>query len=195
MSREPLNAEWVRRGRWSRLYLVDNSGGHVHHTMRCKTCYPTTRFVWLPEYSDKPAAEVVADAGALTCLDCFGSVRETILRERGIDPAKAKTKIEAPERRAARLAREAAKAERQRKAEIAGIVDAETGGELRVDFCGHPETLKTLRTARTWLTDNFTWSPKPAADVARVVEAIAKKEGKDECVVIAEARRRAAHRK
>lgn len=192
----PFDAEFDRRGGWSRLYLVDNSGGHVHRTMHCSTCFPTTQFTWLPEYSDKPATEVVEAAGALTCLVCFGSVRETILRERGVDPTKAKTTIEAPVRKAARLEREAAKAERQRKAEIAGITDAETGGELRVAWLGtSTEVLKTLRTARTWLTDNYTWTPHPAADVAKVVAAIAKKECKDGTTVIAEAKRRAANRK
>lgn len=191
----PYDAEFARRGGWSRLYLVDNSGGHVHRTMSCSTCFPTTQFTWLPEYSDKPATEVVEAAGALTCLVCFGSVRETILRERGVDPTKAKTTIEAPARKAARLEREAAKAERVRKAEIAGITDAETGGELWVAEFGYQTTLKTARTARTWLADHFTWSPKPAADVARVVAAIAKKEGKDGASVIAEAQRRAANRK
>jgi hypothetical protein len=45
------------------------------------------------------------------------------------------------------------------------------------------------------LTDHFTWTPRPAADVAKVVAAIAKKEDKDETTVIAEARKRAANRK
>ncbi len=195
----PFDAEFDRRGGWSRLYLVDNSGGHVHRTMACSTCFVTTQFTWLPEYSDKPATEVVEAAGALTCLVCFGSVRDAILRERGIDPMKQATKIEAPARRAARLEREAKAAAKRAKAEAAGITDAETGGELRVAWLSSStEVLKTLRTARTWLTDHFAYDgayAKPAADVARVVAAIAKKEGKDEAAVIAEAQQRAAKRR
>lgn len=192
----PYDAEYIRRGRWSRVYLVDNSGGHVHRTMACDTTYQTTRFIWLPEYSGKPDAEVISDAGALTCLTCFGGIRDEILRERGVDPTAAKTRIEAPARRAARLEREAARAARDVKAAKAGIVDAATGGELRVAWLTNStEVLKTLRTARTWLTDHFTWTAKPAADVAKVVAAIAAKEGKDEATVIAEAKRRAANRK
>jgi hypothetical protein len=192
----PYDAEYVRRGRWTRVYLVDNNGGHVHRTMSCDTCFPSTRFVWLPEYSGRPDAEVIADAGALTCLTCFGGIRDEILHERGVDPTAARTKIEAPARRAARLEREAAKAARDAKAAKAGILDAETGGELRVAWLGGTEVLRTLRTARTWLTDQYDWkSNVNAADVARVVAATAKKEGKDAATVIAEAKQRAARRK
>lgn len=193
----PFDAEFDRRGGWSRLYLVDNSGGHVHSTMDCKTCFTTTEFVWLPEYSDKPATEVVEAAGALTCLTCFGSVRETIRRKRGVDPTKAKTAIEAPARKAARLEREAKAAAKAEKVRITGITDAETGGPLRIKEHSYGETLNTVRTARIWLTDSYgpyAYS-RDAANLARVVAAIAKKEGKDEATVIAEAKQRAAKRK
>jgi hypothetical protein len=40
----PLHEEFVRRGGWTRAFLVTNTGGHVHRTMDCRTCFPTTQF-------------------------------------------------------------------------------------------------------------------------------------------------------
>jgi hypothetical protein len=58
----PHHAEFNRRGGWFRAWLVDNASGHIHSSMDCSTCYPTTEFVWLPEYSGRTEAELIADA-------------------------------------------------------------------------------------------------------------------------------------
>lgn len=63
-----LDAEYTG---WSRFFLVP--GGHIHSSMHCSTCYPTTEFGWLPELSGKSEAEAVAEQGALLCTVCYPS--------------------------------------------------------------------------------------------------------------------------
>jgi len=54
---------------WSRFYVV--GGGHIHSTMECSTCYPTTLFGWLPELSGHEEREAVAACGPMLCSVCF----------------------------------------------------------------------------------------------------------------------------
>lgn len=65
--------EFARRGGWSRFFLVQASNGHIHSSMNCSTCYPTTQFGWLPEVSGQTEAEAVANYGAILCTVCFPS--------------------------------------------------------------------------------------------------------------------------
>lgn len=67
----PFEREYVRRGGWSRFYLVQNNGGHIHSSQRCSTCFITTRFGWLPSVSGKTEAEAVAEFGAILCTVCY----------------------------------------------------------------------------------------------------------------------------
>lgn len=69
----PYEAEYTRRGGWSRFYLVQNNGGHIHSSQRCNTCYITTQFGWLPSVSGQTEAEAVAEFGAILCTVCFPS--------------------------------------------------------------------------------------------------------------------------
>ncbi len=53
---KPYDDEFVRRGGWTRAFLVQQANGHVHNTMRCSTCNrggELTRFAWMTEYSGK----------------------------------------------------------------------------------------------------------------------------------------------
>lgn len=59
------------RGGWSRFFLVQGPGGHIHSSMNCFTCRATTVFAWLPEVSGKTEAEAVAEHGAILCTVCF----------------------------------------------------------------------------------------------------------------------------
>lgn len=68
----PLNAEHTRRP-WSRFFLVTSSDGHIHSSMHCSTCRPTTAYGWLPQLSGKTEADAVADQGPLLCTVCFPS--------------------------------------------------------------------------------------------------------------------------
>lgn len=66
---ETLNAQYTG---WSRFFLVTSSaGGHIHRSMSCSTCHPTTRYGWLPQLSGLTEADAVADQGPLLCSVCF----------------------------------------------------------------------------------------------------------------------------
>lgn len=71
----PYQAEFKAR-RWSRFFLVQNNGGHIHSSMDCSTCNKrgqATRFGWLPELSGKTEPEAVAEHGAILCTVCYPS--------------------------------------------------------------------------------------------------------------------------
>lgn len=139
-----LTAEYERRGRWTRLYVVDNNNGHAHRTTACSTTYATTDFYWFPEYSGKTDEEIVALTGAQTCLVCFGSQREAIESGRP-------SKIETPNQAKSRAEREAqAAVTAAKKAKAAGnaITDVD-GSPLRSEY----GVLKTLRSAQIAAVD------------------------------------------
>lgn len=72
---EPLEAEYLRRGRWARYYrVVTNGEGHVHGSRSCHTCYPTTRYAWLPGLSGNGELEAVDAYGREMCSICFPTV-------------------------------------------------------------------------------------------------------------------------
>jgi hypothetical protein len=66
----PYESEYRRRP-WTRFFLVQNNGGHIHSSMACSTCYPTTRFGWLPELSGQSEPEAVKVHGAILCTVCY----------------------------------------------------------------------------------------------------------------------------
>lgn len=73
----PLNAEFTRRGGWSRYFLVQQHNGHYHLDMNCQTCNngrEATRFVWNPEMSGMTEADAFTELGrraATLCSVCF----------------------------------------------------------------------------------------------------------------------------
>jgi len=84
----PLNAEFTRRGGWPRFFLVTNSNGHIHRSMSCSTCRPTTQYAWLPEMSGKSEDEALAElaeGGAILCSVCFPSAPVEWTRKRDAD--------------------------------------------------------------------------------------------------------------
>ncbi len=202
--------EWVRRGRWTRYYLVTNTNGHVHKDMDCTTCFFTTQYAWLTEQSGMSAEDLVELAGEKACTTCFSWAP--------VDVLKRKTKLEAPEQKKVRLEREAKRAAAAAKKAAKAIANPD-GTPLEVfdwhvpekrvvDRSGnvvkvHPahdryETLKTLHAAKGWLTESQeTWlgASKRTADIHRVADAIAHKEGKTREQVIDEALKRAGRRK
>jgi hypothetical protein len=203
----PREAQYNDR-RWTRYYLVDNTNGHVHKDEHCDTCFPTTRYAWLVEQSGMSAEDLVVLAGEKACTVCFPWAPVDILKQ--------KTKLEAPERKAARLEREAKKAEREAKKAAKAIANPD-GSPLEVFDWRVPErqrqtrnglvtepahdrfqTIATLAAARSWLADQYeAWRGNNGThrNVNNVAEAIAHKEGKTAEVVIEEAKKRAARRK
>lgn len=73
---EARNAEFQRRGGWSRFFLVQQANGHVHTSMDCGTCNhrgKATQFAWLPELSGQTEADAVAAHGPILCSVCLPS--------------------------------------------------------------------------------------------------------------------------
>lgn len=64
---------FLARGGWSRFFLVENTNGHIHSSMHCSTCRPTTQFSWLPTVSGKTEKDAVAEHGPMLCTVCFPS--------------------------------------------------------------------------------------------------------------------------
>lgn len=58
---------------WSRFFLVQNSGGHIHRDMSCGTCFPTTQYAWLTELSGLTEADAVDEYGEILCSVCYPS--------------------------------------------------------------------------------------------------------------------------
>lgn len=112
-----LNAEYARRGGWTRYYMVDNTGGHLHTTTACRNTYRTTPWYWMTGMSGLTSAEAVALGGGLSCLTCFPGLREIIEENRPC-------RIETLNQRKSREQREAdakAKAEKAAKAAVKAI--------------------------------------------------------------------------
>jgi hypothetical protein len=100
---------------WTRAFLVVNNNGHVHSSLNCSTCFPTTRYQWLIQYSNDDEATIVDDAGQDACTICYPSApAETLNRPSRIVTAdkiaKAQAKAEREAKKAERIAKEKANA-------------------------------------------------------------------------------------
>jgi hypothetical protein len=77
---DEVDKEFIRRGGWTRAFIVRGNDGHIHKDMHCRTCRITTQYGWLPEYSGKDEAEIVADAGDRACTVCYPSAPVDVLK-------------------------------------------------------------------------------------------------------------------
>lgn len=71
---KPYDAEFTRRGGWSRFFLVDAVNGHIHASMHCSTCNKrgkATQFSWLPSVSGETEKAAVEEFGSRLCSVCF----------------------------------------------------------------------------------------------------------------------------
>lgn len=102
--RTELNAIY-KSDPWNRAYLVVSSAGHVHKDFDCSTCFPSTRYAWLVEYSNDEEITIVEAAGELACTVCYPSAPAEVLNR----PSRIVT--------ADRIAKEKARAERQAKSD------------------------------------------------------------------------------
>jgi hypothetical protein len=101
-----LNQIWIDNGRWSRTFVVPS--GHVHSSMDCHTCYPTTRYFWYVEFSGAEEAEIVENAGDRACTICYPTApvdRPTTM----YTPDEKQAKVDAEARAQAKIERDAAK--------------------------------------------------------------------------------------
>ena len=100
---------------WTRAFLVIASNGHVHSSMDCSTCFPTTRYQWLIQYSNDDEKTIVEDAGKDACTICYPSAPAEVLNRpsrivTADKVAKAAAKAERDAKKAARIAKEKANA-------------------------------------------------------------------------------------
>jgi len=178
---------------WSRAFLVKNSNGHIHASMNCGTCFPTTQYIWLTDLSGQDRLEIAGLAGEKACSVCYPDApSEYFLR---------KCQLEDPSVVKAREERAIAKAEREAKRIAVGISNPD-GSELRVASWSdsYKETLKTERTARIWAKNQMVWVASSSSkkdyrlekraetivEIEKVLVAIANKTGQDLEVVRAE---------
>lgn len=178
---EPFEKQWEENGRWSRAFLVTNGNGHVHKTRNCSTCYPTTEFVWLPQYSGQSEDLIVEEAGSSACTICFPSSPVEVL-------ARA-SKIEDPTKRQERAER-AAEKEKKAKEMASKSITNKDGSPLKTNGYG---LVKTSRTAEVEAVNALEYilvhekgirpigNPKFLSelqeDYAMLVEALANKAG------------------
>lgn len=134
--------EYDRRGRWTRAFIVTNANGHVHSSMNCSTCRPTTRYAWVTDYSGKSEEEIVSAAGERACTTCYPSAP--------VDVRNSPTRIFTPEERERQQAREerARAREEREQARASKAVTAPDGSELKL--AGRwGEVIRTETTARS----------------------------------------------
>lgn len=172
----PYEAEYERRGRWTRAFLVQNSNGHVHSSRSCSTCYPTTRYHWILEFSGSTEQDVVAAARASACTECYPSAP--------VDLRSQPSLIEDPVKAAARAERAQAKAVRDAAAAAKAIANPD-GSTLKTSY----GTIRTERTAEieyvSTAADIRGWQPwmnqeslvRRQTDAQRILEALAHKRG------------------
>ena len=100
---------------WTRAFLVINSNGHVHSSMDCNTCFSTTRYNWLVQYSNDDEKTIVEDAGQDACTICYPSAPAEVLNRpsrivTADKIAKAQAKTEREAKKAEKIAKEKANA-------------------------------------------------------------------------------------
>jgi hypothetical protein len=100
---------------WTRAFLVINSNGHVHSSMDCNTCFATTRYNWLIQYSNDDEKTIVEDAGQDACTVCYPSAPADVLNRpsrivTADKIAKAQAKAEREAKKAEKIAKEKANA-------------------------------------------------------------------------------------
>ena len=140
---------------WTRAFLVLASNGHVHSSMDCSTCFPTTRYQWLIQYSNDDENTIVEDAGKDACTICYPSAPAEVLNR----PSRIVT--------ADKIAKEQAKAEREakREAKIAKQkADAPTKSGEFLYFTEGRYT-REIRTERTATSEWFTFYRRSQQDI------------------------------
>ncbi|GAA1979072.1 hypothetical protein [Kitasatospora viridis] len=150
----PYDAEFARRGGWTRAFIVTNVDGHVHKTMDCSTCRPSTQFAWLTDYSGGTEQQVVEDAGERACTVCYPSAP--------VDIRKRPTKIFTPDEIAASEAR-AAKAKAAEAAKVTKAAKAITDPEgNRLQGKGRGDWIDTEAAAQSEAVDALVTSLREA---------------------------------
>jgi hypothetical protein len=189
----PLEAEFDRRGGWTRVFLVTNENGHVHSSMNCSTCFPTTQFALVPALSGLSEDAIIDSIGDTACTVCYPTAPT--------HPAWARSAAARVDEKAARrTAREEAAAARAAK-RAANAITAPDGSPL-TSWWG--DRIDTVREARMELTDeaearlggwaNADNAAAQAEAAQRIADALAAKLDTTAAQELADAEKRAASR-
>lgn len=147
-----LDAEFNRRGRWNRAWLVTD--GHAHSTENCSSCHKgefRTPLHWMTDYAGKTEKEIVDAAGERACTICYPSAPVS----KGLKaPKSAMLTAEEIERARLREEEKARRAEKAAKAALNAITQPDgtpLRDEMGRDGKQEGSIVKTLRTARSEL--------------------------------------------
>lgn len=169
----PLGREFVRRGGWTRWYLVLD--GHLHYDIAAWRCsrIPTTDHYWMTEHSGRSAAEMIELAGDRVCTTCFPDAP--------VAPRPATARFMTPTEAERAAYREAQN--RKRAATKAAQILTPDGAELRTAGGVHGDLIKTEVAARrralqdagdiAFYGDSHPDAPEWRETVRRMIEAIA----------------------
>ena len=167
---------------WTRAFLVINSNGHVHSSMDCNTCFPTTRYNWLVQYSNDDEKTIVEDAGQDACTICYPSAPAEVLNRpsrivTADKIAKAKAKAEREAKKAEKIAKEKANAPTASGEPLKIIRSIYKDGKISYEW------IKTERSAVTYWLNETAWSKhSPREDytveaLRLIVQNLAEKHG------------------
>jgi hypothetical protein len=56
---------------WTRYYHVTNTGGHIHTSLHCSSCFPDTQFAWRTDLSGLTVEQVVEQEAYNACTVCM----------------------------------------------------------------------------------------------------------------------------
>jgi VCBS repeat-containing protein len=182
--------EIYKQDPWTRAFLVINSNGHVHSSMGCSTCFDTTRYTWLVQYSNDDEATIVSDAGQDACTVCYPSAPADVLNRpsrivTADKIAKAQAKADRDAKRQAKIAKEKASA------------PTASGEFLYIKDGKYTQEIKTERTAVIEFKSNYSRSTDAIVThyydgTAHTAESIAHQEARRAnsqhiCTIIAQA--------
>jgi hypothetical protein len=166
---------------WTRAFLVINSNGHVHSSMNCNTCFDSTRYTWLVQYSNDDEATIVSDAGETACTVCYPSAPADVLNRPSVivtadKIAKAQAKAERDAKREAKIAKAKASAPTA-SGEPLVIVYPSTkwervNGESVMVACTKRTAINTERTAVSEWLNNAYWINAGSTNAERINELV-----------------------
>ncbi|WP_342314680.1 hypothetical protein LIX17_25905 (plasmid) [Mycobacterium avium subsp. hominissuis] len=179
---KPYNDEFNRRGGWTRAFLVQNAGGHVHSSTNCSTCYPTTRYAWLTDYSGKDEEHIVYAAGEIACTTCYPSAPVEVLSRVG--EIRRPSDIERQQRAADKAAKNAQRA-------AAAVLDPHTGKTLYKTERAASNAIATALGNLHWYGEDHPAAAEWQHTVDAAVTALAAKQGIDKDAALVDYRARA----
>lgn len=173
----PYEEEYARRGGWTRAYLVQNPGGHLHKATSCSTCYPTTQFAWLTYLSGQDEAGIVEEAGERACTVCYPQAPVNVLQRASRLRPDVEARAEIETRRSEKAQKAAEKA--------AKAITMPDGSPLRTRYSEARTVVSAWREAvgaaasLLWYSADHPSAPEWRDFIDRAVEALSAKLDRD----------------